>query len=83
MQRSQFCWSTGYWFNPGLRCWARAFGLILGWSWLLTGSIGLITYAFVLPKILATVSVGGPTVPPVAKLVILIVGLAFSAVRWC
>jgi hypothetical protein len=62
------------------RRWARTFGLILGWSWLLTGSIGLITYAFVLPKILATVSVGGPTVPPVAKLVILIVGLAFSAV---
>jgi hypothetical protein len=62
------------------RRWARAFGLILGWSWLLTGSIGLIVYAFVLPKLLATVSVGGPAIPPGAKLVILVVGLAFSAV---
>jgi hypothetical protein len=62
------------------RRWARALGLILGWSWLLTGSIGLIVYAFVLPKVLATVSVGGPAMPPVAKLVILVVGLAFSAV---
>lgn len=60
------------------RRWARALALILGWSWLVTGSIGLITYAFVLPKILATVSVGGPPVPPTVKLVILVAGLVFS-----
>ncbi len=62
------------------RRWSRAFGLILGWSWLLSGGIGLIVYAFVLPKVLATVSVGGPPLPPALKLVILVAGLAFSAV---
>ncbi len=62
------------------RRWSRAIALILGWSWLVSGSIGLIVYAFVLPKVLEKVPAGGLTLPVWAKLAILVGGLAFSAV---
>ena len=60
------------------RRWARALSLVLAWSWLVMGAVGLVLYALFLPKMLGTV--GGPhPLPETARLVITVVALIFMA----
>src|SRR5580765_758210 len=64
------------------RRWARAFSLILGWSWLLMGALGFVVYAFIVPKVISKGAPGAANLPESAKLIIIVVamvviGLAF------
>jgi MFS family permease len=58
------------------RRWARAFSLILGWSWLLMGALGFVVYAFILPKIIFKGAAGAPNLPEPAKLIIIFIAMA-------
>ena len=68
------------------RRWARALLLIFSWSWLVTGLLVLVFMAFLMPKMLATMSSSGttsqPALPPgaVAGMMVgmfLVVGVMF------
>ena len=59
------------------RRWARAFSLIVGWTWLVGGTIGVIVDAFILPAALGRNAPGGAALPPGARMIVVIITLAF------
>src|SRR5581483_1404986 len=61
------------------RRWARAFCLILGWSWLVMGSLAVIIDAFVIPRALSQ-GPGAPNLNASARLIITLFVIAFMVV---
>ena len=62
-----------------IRCrrWARAFSLILGWSWLVMGILGVLMYSVMLPRLFRSGAPGFQGLPESAKAVMVVVALTF------
>jgi hypothetical protein len=61
------------------RRWARSFSLILGWSWLVMGSLAAIVDAFVIPRALAQ-GPGAPNLNASARIIITLFAVGFMVV---
>jgi hypothetical protein len=62
------------------RRWARTFSLILGWSGLILGVIGLVAYTFILPRMLNTQMPNGQVLPPGARVFVMLIALTLMSV---
>ena len=78
---------TFIWLGIGsvmCRRWARALLLIIAWLWLIGGSVGIATMAFILPQIFAGTIPGAPpgtpALPNAVRIMITLFTLAFCSV---
>jgi uncharacterized membrane protein len=62
------------------RRWARALSLIVGWSWLVMGSLAVIVDAFVIPKALARGAPGAPGINSSLRIIITLFAIGFMLV---
>ena len=66
------------------RRWAWALLLVMAWFWLLSGIVGIIAVAIILPQMMSGpmpgAPAGTPEMPAVARIAAIVIALAFSAV---
>ncbi len=62
------------------RRWARALSLIVAWSWLVFGVVGMVAMAFVLPDILHAQQPQGQPLPESARLAAMLISLFFMGI---